>query len=319
LIDFVAYVLVRLLNIVFIIIPVEVTLWLGRRLGVVAFWVNRNRRLVAYSNLKAAFASEKSPAELRAITKRVYQNMVQTFMEILNLTMVNKAYVEKYVEVVNMDRIRDAAKSGRGTVLLTAHFGDWELSSLVSSVKGFPIMVLVREQKMKRLNELLNRLRESNGCKVIRKGMDVKNIIKALRGNNIVGILADQDAGKKGTFVNFFGRPTSSHAGTMQIAQHTDSLILPNFIVRTDGPHHKLYLEEYIDFRNTQSKDAIAENLQKYMSQHFQKSTPAVPVVACGHGVQVQGDVRVPGQVCQGDRGVAGGVQTCHGGESPSR
>jgi KDO2-lipid IV(A) lauroyltransferase len=85
--------------------------------------------------------------------------MVQTFVEVLNLTKINRKYVDKYIEVVNMDRIRNAAKSGRGTILLTAHFGDWELSSLVSSVEGFPIRVLVREQKMKRLNELLTRMR----------------------------------------------------------------------------------------------------------------------------------------------------------------
>ena len=134
--------------------------------------------------------------------------MVQTFMEVLNLTKVNKKYVDKYIEVVNFERLQNAAKSGRGTILLTAHYGDWEMLSLVSSVKGYPILVLVREQKMKRLNELLNRLRESNGCKVIRKGLDVKNILRALIDRNVVGILADQDAGKNGMFVDFFGRPT---------------------------------------------------------------------------------------------------------------
>ncbi|MCM8760765.1 MAG: mitochondrial fission ELM1 family protein, partial [Candidatus Omnitrophica bacterium] len=186
--------------------------------------------------------------------------------EVLKLTKGNREDVDRDVEVVDMDLIRNAANSGRGTILLTAHFGNWELSSLVSSVEGWPIMVLVREQKMKRLNELLNRLRESNGCKVIRKGMDVKNILKALQEKKIVGILADQDAGKNGMFVDFFGRPTSSHSGTMEIAKRTDSIVLPNFIVRTKGPYHKLYLEEYIDFRNTPSKDAVRENLQRYMS-----------------------------------------------------
>ncbi|MFH0763557.1 MAG: hypothetical protein V1927_00955, partial [Candidatus Omnitrophota bacterium] len=197
-IDFAAYVLVRVLNIIFSVLPVSFALWLGRRFGVVAFWVNKKRRLIAYANLKAAFANEKSPRELRAITRRVYQNMVQTFMEVLNLTKVNKRYVDRYIDIINIERIQNAARSGRGTILLTAHFGDWELSSLVSSAVGFPITVLVREQKMKRLTELLNRLRESNGCKVIRKGMDVKNLITALKENKIVGILSDQDAGKNG-------------------------------------------------------------------------------------------------------------------------
>ena len=263
-IDYIAYITVRALNIILSVVPISVSLWFGRRLGSVTFFFNKKRRVIAYANLKSAFAKEKSPRELKGITKRVYQNMVQTFMEVLNLTKINKKYHDAYIEIVNLERLHNAAKSGRGTILLTAHFGDWEMSSLVSSVIGFPIMVLAREQKMKRLNELLNRLRESNGCKVIRKGMDVKNILKALRGKNIVGILSDQDAGKKGMFVDFFGRPTSCHSGAFEIAKHTDSLILPNFIVRTGGPKHKLYLEECIDFRDTKGEDSVRENLQKF-------------------------------------------------------
>lgn len=265
-IDYIASILVRGLNIVFHFIPIRANLWIGRKIGGMAFFVNKKRRLIAYANLKAAFAGEKSPAELRAITKKVYISMVQTFSEILSLTKVSKEYVNKYVEVVNMERIENAGRSGRGTILLTAHFGDWELSSLVSAMKGFPITVLAREQKMKRLNELLNRLRESRGCKVVRKGMSTKNILRELYRKNMVGILSDQDAGKNGTFVDFFGRPTSAHIGPFEIARHSDSIILPNFIVRTNGPFHKLYLEEYIDTRDAKTESELKDGLQKYMS-----------------------------------------------------
>lgn len=197
-IDLIASIFIRGLNIFFHFMPIRANLWLGRRIGSLAFFINKKRRLIAYANLKAAFAAEKSPAELRAITKRVYVNLIQSFTEILSLTKVNKSYVNKYVEVVNMDRIENAGKSGRGTILLTAHFGDWELSSLVSAMKDFPITVLAREQKMKRLNELLNRLRESKGCKVVRKGMSTKLIFRELYRKNMVGILSDQDAGGTG-------------------------------------------------------------------------------------------------------------------------
>ena len=161
--DYIAYIVVRALNVISYALPVSAWLWMGRRLGTAVFFFNKKRRLVAYANLKAAFSKEKTPQELRRLTKCVYQNMTQTFVEILNLTKVNKEYTDKYVQVINLPRIQNAAKSGRGTILLTAHFGDWELLSLTSAMVGFPILVLVREQKMKRLNELLNRLRESKG------------------------------------------------------------------------------------------------------------------------------------------------------------
>ena len=74
-IDYIAYIIVRLLNIAFSVIPIRFSLWLGRRFGTLAFLLNKKRRLVAYSNLKAAFAKEKSPSELKRITKRVYQTV----------------------------------------------------------------------------------------------------------------------------------------------------------------------------------------------------------------------------------------------------
>ncbi|MFH1995658.1 MAG: ELM1/GtrOC1 family putative glycosyltransferase, partial [Candidatus Omnitrophota bacterium] len=264
-IDYIASILVRALNILFRIVPIGASLWLGRRIGSLVFMVNKKRRLIAYANLKAAFGKEKSPRELRSITKRVYQNMVQTFVEILNLTKVSKEYVDKYVEVVNLERVRNAANDPRGVILLTGHFGNWELSNLVGAVKGFKMAVLAREQKMKRLNELLNRLRESKGCTVIRKGISIRELIKALRAKNIVGILSDQDAGKNGVFVNFFGRPASTPPGAMEFAKRTDSIVLPNFIARIQGPYHKVYIEEPIDCANDQSGD-VAASLQKYVS-----------------------------------------------------
>ncbi|MBI5143647.1 MAG: mitochondrial fission ELM1 family protein, partial [Candidatus Omnitrophica bacterium] len=262
--DYIVSIIIRFLNLIFSLIPISISLWVGRRLGTIAFIFNKKRRLIAYANLKAAFCKERSPGELRAITKKTYQNLVETFVEILNLTKVDKGYAAKYVEIINFERVKDAAKSGRGVILLTAHFGDWELLSLTSAMVGFPITVLVREQKMKRVNELLNRLRESKGCKVVRKGISTKNLLRALYDKNIVGILSDQDAGRNGVFVDFFGRPTSCHSGTMEMAKRTDSIIIPNFIVRRHGPYHKVFLEEYIDFRLSKGGDDIKENLQKY-------------------------------------------------------
>ena len=245
--------------------PISLSLWLGRRLGSVVFIINKKRRLIAYANLKAAFGKEKTPRDLRRLVKSIYKNLLQTFIEVLNLTKVNKRYIEKYIEIANYERVKEAHASGRGTILLTGHFGNWELLSLVSALIGYPILVLAREQKMKRLNELLNRLRESKGCRVIRKGISTKNILRALYDKDMVGILSDQDAGKNGIFVDFFGRPTSCHAGPMEMAKRTDSIILPNFIARVKGPYQKIFLEEFIDFRQSgNAPEDIKENLQKF-------------------------------------------------------
>ena len=124
---------------------------------------------------------------------------------------------------------------------------------------------------MKRLNELINKLRESKGSKVIRKGITVRYIVSALREGKLIGMVGDQDAGKTGVFTNFFGRPASTAPGTMRIAASTGAFVLPAFIVRIKGPYHKLILEE--PFKVEEGRDAAAyiEKYNKLLEKHVRK------------------------------------------------
>ena len=200
--------------------------------------------MITYANLKAAFYSEKEPRQIKRISKGVYKNAVQTFIEILSMTKFNAEYINKYVKVHKLERIEASSKNPNGMILLSAHFDNWELSTVASVYHGYPLYLLARDQKMVKLNELLNRLRESKGNIVIRKGMDIKNLFRILKGGNGVGILADQNAGANGKLINFFGRPASTAVGPYRIAQKCGAWILPAFIHRRKGPYHDLILEE---------------------------------------------------------------------------
>ena len=261
LIDYICALLVRALNLIFHLLPITFTLWLGGRLGLIACFLNNERRIIAYANLRAAFSAQKSPRELKKLTEKVYKNIGQIFFEILSLTKVNKKYIDKYIDVVNAEDKYKLADHPNGVILLTAHFGNWELSGMTSAIKGFPLVVLAREQSMKKLNGLLNRLRESKGLQVVTKGITTRYIVKALHQGKMIGMVGDQDAGKTGTLVEFFGRPASTAAGSARIAQKTGAYILPAFIARIKGPYHKAILEEPIKI---EKKENITPCLEKY-------------------------------------------------------
>ncbi|MFH1878852.1 MAG: ELM1/GtrOC1 family putative glycosyltransferase [Candidatus Omnitrophota bacterium] len=242
--DLIAAAFVRGLNIFFHVMPMRFNLWLGRQFGTLVYLMSGRRSNIAYANLKAAFRGEKSPGELKRVTKNSYKNMAQVFVEIMSMTKVDKAYTDKYVRINNLERIETASKHPGGMILISAHFGNWELSTATSAIKGFPIYMLTRDQKMRRLNELLNTLRELKGNQVIRKGTDVKNIFRVLKEGKSVGMLADQNAGSGGELIEFFARPASTAVGPYRIAQKCGSVILPAFIHRVKGPYQELQLEE---------------------------------------------------------------------------
>lgn len=266
--DYICAILVRILNLILHVLPIKFNLWLGRQFGTVVYLVNTDRRIIGYTNLRAAFCKEKTPGELKRLIKNVYKNLTQTFLEILSLTKVNKKYINKYIEVINAEDKYQYANHPHGVILLTAHFGNWELSGIVSSIKGFPLVILAREQKMKRLNELINRLRESKGSKVVRKGITTKYIVKALHEGKIIGMTGDQDAGKMGILADFFGRPASTASGTARIAAKTGAIILPAFMARIKGPYHRLVLEEAIKIKKGEDIEPYLVRYNKLLEKY---------------------------------------------------
>ncbi|MCK4462777.1 MAG: mitochondrial fission ELM1 family protein, partial [Candidatus Omnitrophica bacterium] len=177
-------------------------------------------------------------------------------------------------------------------------FGNWELSGIVSSLKGFPLYVLAREQRMKRLNGLINRLRESKGLKVVRKGITTRYIIKVLHENKLVGMVTDQDAGKDGVTADFFGRPVSTASGPYRLASRTGAVILPTFMVRIKGPYHRLVIEKPVKIeREVKNLLPFIQRynnlLQSYVGKYYDqwlwlhrrwKSTPLKKIVILSDG-----------------------------------
>ncbi|MCX5716143.1 MAG: ELM1/GtrOC1 family putative glycosyltransferase [Candidatus Omnitrophica bacterium] len=276
--DYLGYILVRSFSFVFCLLPLRGSLFIGRLIGRIVYLGGKKRRMIAYTNLKAAFAAEKSPSEIRAITKSVYKNLGMIFVEVLRFPVINKQYIKKHISLHGLEMLKVARSNNKGVIVLTAHFGNWELMSLIGGFLGYPVSVLAREQKHTKLNDLLNEYREMAGCRVIKKGIPTRNLFKALKANEFIGILSDQDAGRLGTFVDFFGRPTSSHNGTFAIAEKTGALVIPAFIVREGRTHHKIDVLNPVE--NIQDFSTVLESYARQYPEQWLwvhkrwKSTP---------------------------------------------
>jgi len=262
-IDFLGFITVKSFSIFLWCIPLRPALWMGRRIGDIVYHANLKRRMIAYANLKSAFP-EKSFHELKRINKAHFENLGMNVIELLKLPFMAKDYLKRHVKLENRDRIKSSLEKGKGVLVLTAHFGNWEIASISASLNGYTMSVFAREQKYERLNNLLNQFRQSTGCKVITKGFSVKDIIKTLHNNGMVAMLSDQDAGANGVFVNFFNRPASTAPGIIAFSLKTGAEILPSFVWRTGPGRHIARAGEAFQLINTGNKENdMKENLQK--------------------------------------------------------
>ncbi len=262
-IDLLGFLIVKALSVVSWCIPLRMALWIGRRAGDLARITNSRRRTIAYTNLKAAFP-EKKTGEIKKILKSHYQNLGMSVVELLKLPVMGKKYLHEHLKIENFSSIERSLAKGKGIILLSAHFGNWEIASLAASSRGHSFTVFAREQKHSRLNDLLNGYREMTGCKVITKGYAVRGIIKTLYDNGIVAMVSDQDAGSNGVFVNFMHRPASTAQGPISFALKTGAQLIPCFVWRSGFKDHIIEIGESLELVNTGEKEKdIRKNLDR--------------------------------------------------------
>jgi len=228
-------------------LPLGAALTLGRALGTFVGRVVRYRRKVALDNLRRAFGAEKDEAELRRIVRGVYRHFGQMIVEFCRFPVLDGRQIERWVTLENPDVLEEVAQPGKGAVFISGHFGNWEMIGAALGHKGYPVRVLVANQKNTEVGDLMDRFRRCVGVAPIRVGLSVKEILRALERGEFVGIIADQNAGRRGIFVDFFGRPTSTPQGPAAIALKKRVPIVLMFALREKEGRYRVIFERFPD------------------------------------------------------------------------
>ncbi len=246
-------------------LPPTLAVWIGRRLGGLAYWVRPKRARIGVRNLQAAFDKRFTPWQARRTIRRCFREMGAGLVELLRLPVIDAAYMDRYITVEGQEHFEAAVGSGRPVILLTGHFGNWELCSIVAALQGHPILALARaQQKLPKLYRLLVSYRESKGCRVIHKGSAMRQLLAGLDARQLIGIVGDQ-ASRQGLFVDFFGRPALFATGPFELAYTRQALIVPAFIHRLRGPRHRLVIEPSITLDGGAPKpEAVRDGITRF-------------------------------------------------------
>ena len=261
-IDYSGYILIRLFGPLIRSLPLNASMLLGRRLGELFYYFNLKHKAIAYANIKTAFGAKLSPQELSNLTKEFYRSFGQNLIEILLIPLADKAYIDKYITLQGQENIFAGFKKGKGVILLTVHAGSWEFSNIICANLGFAFGLFIRDQRYPRLNGLLNSYRAQKGCKLIQRQNQTRELIRALKSNQAIGMTADQ-GGKSGTPVKFFGKYASMPSGAIRLALKYDAALIPAFYTRINGPYIKVFIEPPLEIKKTGNLEQdINDNLQ---------------------------------------------------------
>jgi len=239
----------------------------ARALSALFYYTIPIRKETVVRNLSKAFP-EKTDTEIKRLARKNYYSTAVTFLELLILSRASTDDVLKMVECNELELVKKRISQNNGTLLLTAHVGNWELGALYLGIMtDTAINVLVKKQRNPYVAEWMTKLREKMGNKEIMLGASIRELFKTLSQGGVIGIVGDQRGPKDGIKVNFFNQPTLTFPGFAVLALKKKVPILVGLSRRDSNGKYVVEITE-IDFENLpeNNQDAIKELNQRYMN-----------------------------------------------------
>ena len=186
-------------------------------------------RRTAMRNLEMAYP-EKTAAERKAIAGEVFRSIARLLATFARFPQMNRENIHKWIRYEGLEHYLDAKKAGRGVLVATAHFGNWEFSAFAHALMTEPMHVMIRPLDNPALDRLVEHRRELSGNHLIAKRDGARAVLRALQQNQAVGILIDQNTSlEEGVFVQFFGQATCANIAFAKIAARTGAVVIPGF------------------------------------------------------------------------------------------
>ena len=228
-------------------------------LGVIVFSLFRSERKKTLKNLELAYGEALTKSEKIALGRAVFRNAAMSFAEIVFLHWGRGGNILTTAKVEGIEHVLNVLKTGRGVLVVTAHFGNWELiPPLVGARIPCKGGVVARNLSNPGFNRTILRFRRRFGIHIFRRGETGRDYIHFLREKNVLGILGDIDTTRgNGIFVDFFGRPVWTQRGIAQLALMSNARIIPAFITRepNDPRLHLLKIQPPLDEPQGLKKD----------------------------------------------------------------
>jgi Kdo2-lipid IVA lauroyltransferase/acyltransferase len=216
----------------------------GRVLGIAVLKITGYRKRVTSDNLARALP-ELTQADREGILHGAYRNYGIAMVEMLWAYTQPPEVLAPLVTITNPSLFDQALLRGKGVIILSAHFGSWEL--LLSSARlHIPVRVtaIVQRQRNDRVDAYIDRARRRFNSVMVPMGPATREVLAALQRNEAVLILGDQSGPRESIFIPFFGIPSATHRGAAAFAMRTGAALVALFLVRRpDGTYEGTYQE----------------------------------------------------------------------------
>ncbi len=265
--QYAVYVFVRVVVCVLQALSYELARSAARLLAWLVHRVDKRHREVAKDNLRKAFPNQYSEAQIDRIVWNIYVNLCTMLVDIAQMR--RRMHLHNYKQYTNFQLTPDVAEvflSGRPILFLTGHFGNWEVAGYALGMFGIHVHAIARPLDNPYLDAYLRDFREQTGQSLLAKRGDFDRIDSVLAESGVLASLADQDAGHRGMFVDFFGRPASTHKSVALLSIEHNVPILVGGMPFIDGKFQMMCVDVIYPEDYRESRDPVREITQRFTS-----------------------------------------------------
>jgi KDO2-lipid IV(A) lauroyltransferase len=262
---------------IFATMPLTRAVRMGASLGSMIMRLDFGNRPIAIKNLEIAFP-ELTPAARLKILGDMYRNWGRVIAEWPHAGTLNRDNIERIVTYDGIENLHHALTLAekRGAIILTAHYGNFELLPLAHSMYGHRLAMIHRPNRNPSIDREIRRVRTSFGAEIIERKQAGLAMVKFLRRKYQVAVALDLDV-RDGVFVDFFGMKACTSDGVARIAMATRAPVVPAFMVRDgDSPRHRITVLPVVEMVPSRDRE-------EYVRENTQRMTAAIEMIIRRH------------------------------------
>ena len=277
--DYIVYLIVRIAICVVQSISLNVC---SRWAELLAFFFNdvmRIRRKLVDSNLAHAFPNMSARQRL-VVARKMWTHLFLMVAEVAHAPrQMHGLNWWKNIRIENGREMFSALQKDRPLILISAHFGNFEMGGFILGLLGYPTFSVARKLDNPFLNDFIGDFRGQTGQYIIDKNKGYEDILSVLGANGVMAFLADQAAGRKGAWVQFFNRPASAYKAMALMSLQYDAPIFICFATRTDNQpmHFTMRMVDFFDPRSTRDNLSTVQEITQWHAAKLEEQIQLNP------------------------------------------
>jgi len=257
-------------------LPKRVGYLIATLVGYIVYLLSPRLRGSIAGNIKHVLGPETGDAAIRRVVRGVLRNTAKNYLDLISIPRMKPKEIKRQVTPHGVHHLADAFAKGKGVVIVTAHFGSFDVAVQLLAVHSVRTTILVEALEPERLLDHVVSLRRNKGLNVIpAKSGALQAMLGSLRKGEVVLLACDRDVTGEAPKTLFFGEETRLPDIAVRIALRTGAAIIPVFNLRRDNGHYDVYVEPPIEVVSNGS-GTVAEHMNQVIRvmEKYIKSCP---------------------------------------------